>query len=93
MLQAFLNVFRIAELRGKILFTLGMLAVFRIGHWIPLPGVNQKTLEEFFQQQATEGSAASRVAGFMSVFSGGAFGRSTIFGMGVMPYILSLIHI
>ncbi len=87
MLQAFLNVFRIAELRGKILFTLGMLAVFRIGHWIPLPGVNQKTLEEFFQQQATEGSAASRVAGFMSVFSGGAFGRSTIFGMGVMPYI------
>ena len=87
MLQALLNVFRIAELRAKILFTLGMLAVFRIGHWIPLPGVNQKTLEDFFTQQSVEGSAASRVAGFMSVFSGGAFGRSTIFGMGVMPYI------
>jgi preprotein translocase subunit SecY len=87
MLQAFLNVFRIAELRTKILFTLGMLAVFRIGHWIPLPGVNQKQLQDFFQQQLAEGSAAARAAGFVSVFSGGAFGHSTIFGLGVMPYI------
>jgi preprotein translocase subunit SecY len=87
MLQAFLNVFRIAELRTKILFTLGMLAVFRLGHWIPLPGVNQEELERFFQQQVGEGSAAGRLAQFVTVFSGGAFGHSTIFGLGVMPYI------
>lgn len=87
MLQAFLNVFRIAELRGKILFTLGMLAVFRIGHWIPLPGINQDELTKFFQQQVEEGTAAGRMAQFVSVFSGGAFGHSTIFGLGIMPYI------
>ena len=87
MLQAFINVFRIAELRTKILFTLGMLAVFRIGHWIPLPGVNQAELEKFFQQQVADGSAAGRAAQFVGVFSGGAFGHSTIFGLGVMPYI------
>ena len=88
MLQALLNVFRIAELRTKILFTLGMLAVFRIGHWVPLPGVNQDALTKLFEQQTTDdGSAGGRVINFISVFSGGAFGRSTIFGLGVMPYI------
>jgi len=87
MIQALINVFRIAELRTKILFTLGMLAVFRIGHWIPLPGLNQEELSRVFKQQLAEGSAAGRIAQFIGVFSGGAFGRSTIFGMGVMPYI------
>ena len=87
MLQAFLNVFRIAELRTKVLFTLGMLVVFRIGHWIPLPGVNQEKLAEFYKQQLSEGSALARLGQFMSVFSGGAMGHSTIFGLGVMPYI------
>lgn len=87
MLQAFLNVFRIAELRGKILFTLGMLAVFRIGHWVPLPGIDQARLAEFFQKEAESGSAAGRLANFVQVFSGGAFGHSTIFGLGVAPYI------
>lgn len=87
MIQALLNVFRIAELRTKILFTLGMLVVFRIGHWIPLPGVNQEQLAKFFQQEVESGSAAGRAAQFVSVFSGGAFGHSTIFGLGVMPYI------
>jgi preprotein translocase subunit SecY len=86
MLQALINVFRIAELRTKILFTLGMLAVFRIGHWVPLPGINQDELQKLFDK-ASEGSAAGRMASFVSIFSGGAFGRSTIFGLGVMPYI------
>ena len=73
MLQALLNVFRIAELRTKILFTLGMLAVFRIGHWVPLPGVNQDALTKLFEQQTSdEGSAGGRVINFISVFSGGA---------------------
>jgi preprotein translocase subunit SecY len=55
---------------------------------VPLPGVNQDQLSKFFEQQTTDGgTAAGKLASFVSVFSGGAFGRSTIFGMGVMPYI------
>lgn len=87
MLQAFLNAFRIGELRNKILFTLGMLLVYRIGFWIPVPGVDQSKLADFMTQQSTSGSAAGRVMNFVSVFSGGDFGQSTIFGLGVMPYI------
>jgi len=86
-IQALLNVFKVPELRNKILFTLGMLAVYRIGFWIPLPGVNQEALARAFQQ-ATEGDTAfGRVAQFMAMFSGGAFSHSTIFGLGIMPYI------
>lgn len=87
MLQALINVFKIPELRNKILFTLAMLAVFRIGHWIPLPGVNQEALAEHFKQQVETGSAAFRALNFVTVFGGGAFGHSTIFGLGIMPYI------
>lgn len=87
MLQAFANVFKIKELRNRVLFTIAMLAVYRIGFWIPIPGVNQAQLEEFFRQQAEAGSALSRIGQFMSVFSGGSFSHSTIFGLGIMPYI------
>ncbi|MGE4197414.1 MAG: preprotein translocase subunit SecY [Phycisphaerales bacterium] len=87
MFQALINVFKITELRTKILFTLGMLAVFRIGHWIPLPGVDQTALVDHFNQAYSDQSAASRVANFVAIFSGGDFGRSTIFGLGIMPYI------
>jgi preprotein translocase subunit SecY len=87
MFQAFANVFRVKELRNKVLFTIAMLAVYRIGFWIPIPGVNQQALEDFFRQQAEAGSAMSRVTAFMSVFSGGSFSHSTIFGLGIMPYI------
>ncbi|MFZ4575675.1 MAG: preprotein translocase subunit SecY [Phycisphaerales bacterium] len=86
MLQTLLNVFKIAELRNKVLFTLGMLAVFRIGHWIPIPGVNQAMLEDYMQSQ-TNSSAIGKVVDFVAMFSGGALSRSTIFGLGIMPYI------
>jgi len=91
LIQTLTNVFRIAELRNKILFTLGMLVVYRIGFWIPLPGVNQEQLTEFFRTQSETGSAAGRAADFISVFSGGSFGQSTIFGLGIMPYISAAI--
>lgn len=87
MLQAFINIFRIPELRNKILFTLAMLAVYRIGFWIPIPGINQEMLADHMLQQSASGSAAGRLMGFVSIFSGGDFGQSTIFGLGVMPYI------
>lgn len=91
MLQAFLNIFRIPELRNKVLFTIGMLAVYRIGFWIPLPGVDQSQLKEFMLRQVEEGGAAGRLAQFVAIFSGGSFGQSTIFGLGVMPYISAAI--
>lgn len=91
MLQALINIFRIKDLRNKVLFTIGMLVVYRIGFWIPVPGVNQTALADFFAQQAEEGGAFSRVATFVSTFSGGSFGQSTIFGMGIMPYISAAI--
>ncbi len=91
MLQAFINVFRIAELRSKLLFTFAMLAVYRIGFWIPIPGVNQDALRDFFQAQSESGGALGRLADYMSIFSGGSLQQSTIFGLGIMPYISAAI--
>lgn len=91
MLKAFLNVFRIPELRNKLLFTIGMLAIYRIGFWIPLPGVDQNQVLTFFEQQTSESGALGRLIDYMSIFSGGALSQSTIFGLGVMPYISAAI--
>jgi preprotein translocase subunit SecY len=87
MLQALLNVFRIPELRSKILFTLGMLAVYRVGFWIPLPGVDQSELQKAYESASQSGGALARAGEFIAMFSGGAFSHSTIFGLGIMPYI------
>jgi len=75
------NIFRIPELRHRILFTLGMLAVYRIGAHIPTPGINNEALAEFL---AAQGGA---LLGFLDIFSGGALSRLTIFALGIMPYI------
>ncbi|MCW5776063.1 MAG: hypothetical protein KIS87_06470 [Phycisphaeraceae bacterium] len=91
MLSTLVNVFRITELRNKILFTLGMLVVYRIGFWIPLPGVNQERLAEYFRQAAETGSAVGRLSQYVAIFSGGSFSQSTIFGLGIMPYISAAI--
>ena len=91
MLQAILNIFKIADLRNKVLFTIGMLAVYRIGFWIPVPGINQTELKEMMQLQSDQGSAAGRMIDFVGIFSGGNFGQSTIFGLGIMPYISAAI--
>jgi preprotein translocase subunit SecY len=85
------NVFRIPELRTKILFTLSMLAVYRIGFWIPLPGVNQGALSSYFETQVSSGTAAGKMSQYVAIFSGGSFGQSTIFGLGIMPYITAAI--
>jgi preprotein translocase subunit SecY len=91
MIRAIANVFKVPELRSKILFTLGMLVVYRIGFWIPVPGVDQTQLQKFFERAGQEGSAAARIANYVDVFSGGSFHQSTIFGLGIMPYITASI--
>jgi preprotein translocase subunit SecY len=85
MLEKFLNIFRIPDLRKRVLFTLGILAVYRLGAWIPTPGVNFRQLELLFSQQG--GSAL----GLMDLFSGGTLRRMTIFALGIMPYITASI--
>ncbi len=91
LIKTIINVFRIDELRNKILFTIGMLAVYRIGFWIPVPGVDQSELTRFFEAQAAAGGAAGKVMQYVAIFSGGSFGQSTIFGLGIMPYITAAI--
>ncbi len=88
MLKTLLNVFRISELRNKVLFTLLMLAIYRVGFSVPLPGVDQERLAQAVaQQQSNTNDPAARFAQYVSIFSGGNINQSTIFGLGVMPYI------
>lgn len=89
MFRAFINVFRIPDLRKKVLFTLLMLGVYRVGFYVPLPGVNQDRLSRFFQQ--TGGGATEQAAELFAMFTGGDLGQSTLFGLGIMPYISSSI--
>jgi preprotein translocase subunit SecY len=86
MLSTFVNIFRVPELRNKVLFTLFLLAIYRIGFHVPIPGVNQAAFEEMTKKQA-DGDAFGRITAYLSIFSGGSLSQSTIFGLGVMPYI------
>ncbi len=81
MLKGFANLFSIADLKKKILFTIAILAVYRIGTTVPVPGVDVRALKAFFEAQA------GSLFGFLDMFSGGALGRLSIFALGIMPYI------
>jgi preprotein translocase subunit SecY len=83
--EAVANVFRIPDLRRRILFALAMLAVYRLGGHIPTPGVDAVRFEEFVRQNA------GSFLGFIDLFSGGTFRRLTIFALGIMPYITASI--
>src|SRR5438067_7082009 len=84
-IEAFRNLFRIPDLRNRVLFTLALLAVYRIGAHIPTPGINWRVLEMLFQQG--QGS----FLGIFDLFSGGNLRRLTIFALGIMPYITASI--
>jgi preprotein translocase subunit SecY len=84
-LQALANLFRIEDLRKRVLFTLALLAVYRIGAHIPTPGINSELLNQIFAQ------AQGTALGIFDLFSGGNFRRLTIFALGIMPYITSSI--
>jgi len=81
-LSSFQNIFKIQELKNRIIFTLALLAVYRIGAHIPTPGINGEALSEFLAR-----SGAGALMGFFDMFSGGALSRVTIFALGIMPYI------
>ncbi len=83
--EAVANVFRIPDLRKRVLFTLGLLAVYRLGAHIPTPGIDAAKLDQFFQQNQ------GTLFGFIDLFSGGMFRKLTIFALGIMPYITASI--
>jgi preprotein translocase subunit SecY len=84
-LEAVGNIFRIPDLRKRLLFALAMLAIYRLGGNIPIPGIDTHRFEEYIRQN--QGS----LFGFLDLFSGGMFRRLTIFALGIMPYITSSI--
>src|SRR6476646_6211188 len=84
-LEAVANVFRVPDLRKRLMFTLGLLAVYRLGGHIPTPGINIQQWEAFF------GSQQGSIFGFFDLFAGGNIRRLTIFALGIMPYITSSI--
>ncbi len=81
MFETIANVFRVADLRSRILFTLAMVGVFRLGIFVPAPGVNREALTEFFS--ASQGS----LLGLYDMFTGGAMSQFSVFTLGIMPYI------
>lgn len=80
-LSAFQNVFKIPELKNRVLFTLALLTVYRIGAHIPTPGINGEELSKFLSEKG------GALMGFFDMFSGGALSRVTVFALGIMPYI------
>ncbi len=91
MVQAFINIFKIPDLKKKLLFTLALIAVYRIGAYIPTPGVDTLALGSFFDRMS-QGTGGT-LFGMMNMFSGGAMQRATIFALGIMPYISASIII
>jgi preprotein translocase subunit SecY len=84
-IQALQNIWNVPELKKRILFMLGLLAVYRIGAYIPIPYIDPNALEQWFSQNA------GSVLGFLDLFSGGSLRRLTIFALGIMPYITASI--
>lgn len=91
MLSAFVNVFKIPDLKKKVLFTLGIIVVYRMGAFIPTPGIDGSALNQLFQEMSR--SAGGNLFGVMNMFSGGAMKKMTIFALGIMPYISASIII
>jgi preprotein translocase subunit SecY len=83
--EAFANIFRVPDLRRRVLFTLAMLAVYRLGGHIPTPGINIQAWETYFN------TASGSIFGFFDMFAGGNIRRLTVFALGIMPYITASI--
>lgn len=85
MFSAFINSFKVPELKRRILFTLGLIFVARVGANIPLPGIDPTPLQNFFAEQAASG--AGSLVGMYNMFTGGALLNGAVFALGIMPYI------
>src|SRR3954469_19949843 len=81
------NAWRVPELRRRLLFTAGVLAVYRLGSWVPAPGVDQAALKQFFGH----GGGSGGVLQLLNLFSGSALSRFSLFALGIMPYVTASI--
>jgi preprotein translocase subunit SecY len=90
MLQTVVNVFRIPDLRNKIIFTIAMLMIYRIGFHVPLPAIDQSQLMAAVETRDTTGPIG-RAMDMMQMFTGGTLSKSSVFGLGIMPYITASI--
>ena len=88
MLGSLKNIFRVAELRNKVLFTLLIIAIYQLGANVPIPGTSFAAVQQL-EQAAKQGGVFS----FLNLFSGNALSRAAVFGLGIMPYITSSIII
>src|SRR5512142_67107 len=79
------NAWRVPELRKRVLFTALILALYRMGSWIPAPGVNSEQIKNFFSGQG------GTLLGFLNIFSGGALSQFSLFALGIMPYVTASI--
>src|SRR5918911_1349500 len=79
------NAWRVPELRRRVLFTAVILAAYRLGSWMPAPGVDSKTIQNYF------GGQGGNVLGLLNLFSGSALSRFSIFALGIMPYVTASI--
>src|SRR5205809_6327257 len=79
------NAWRVPELRRRVMFTAMILALYRLGSWIPAPGVDSASIQSYFSNKG------GTLLGFLSVFSGGALSRFSLFALGIMPYVTASI--
>src|SRR6266540_1303876 len=79
------NAWRVPELRHRVLFTAMILAFYRLGSWIPVPGVNSSAIDQYFSGQG------GTILGLLNIFSGGALGQFALFALGIMPYVTASI--
>src|SRR5690242_14874814 len=86
MLRTILNAFSVADIRKKLAFTAAMLALYRLGSYIPAPGIDTNAVKEI-----SENFGGSGVLGFLNLFSGGGLSRLSLFALGIMPYITASI--
>ena len=82
LIETIKNIFKIEELRKRILYTLGLLLIYRLGCFVVIPGLNPEALGQLEQQVSGNG-----LLGLLNIFSGGAFSNASIFALGIMPYI------
>jgi preprotein translocase subunit SecY len=86
MLGTFANIFKVPDLRNKILFTIALLCIYRVGFFISVPGFNAEQIQKVTDDRDTD-SPLGRAADYMQMFTGGTLQRSSLFGLGIMPYI------
>src|ERR687886_1313152 len=87
MLSWLANAWRVPELRRRVMFTGLILALYRLGSWMPAPGVDSKSIQDFFNS----GGRGGTVLGLLNVFSGSALSRFSLFALGIMPYVTASI--